>query len=98
MNKPDRNSRIRVNDRIDQAPTPVARIAAVCIELTLSMQRNHDRLPDYADLRKVLEPYILEIELTARADEARMAKSGAIQERIANLDKQLSSIRFRDEF
>lgn len=87
-----------MNDRIDNASTPAARIAAVCIELIRQMQRHHDRLPDYADLTKALEPYILELELNARADEVRLARTGAIAERIVFLDRQLRSIKFKDDF
>jgi len=87
-----------MNERIEHAKTPAGRIAAVCVEMMRRMQRHHDRLPDYADLTKELEPYILEIELNARADEARMAKSGAINERIVFLDRELKHIKFRDDF
>jgi len=47
---------------------------------------------------KELEPYILELELNARADEVRLARTGAIAERIVFLDRQLRSIKFRDGF
>ncbi len=87
-----------MNERIENAPTPAARIAAVCVELIRSMQRHHDRLPDYADLTKVLEPYILEIEMNARAYELRLAKSGAINERIAIVGRETKKIKFRDDF
>jgi len=94
----------KVNGRINHDDTPEGRIAAVCKSLMLQMENRHNKtgvgpsVPDYADLRDVLKPFVERELLNARIDEARKNSGVILTARVKELAAQLQAIKFPDEF
>jgi hypothetical protein len=72
--------------------TPEDRIAAVARTLTHKMYEEHSRLPDYADFRQALKPFIQREMVLARIDEARVSGSSFITSRVKALTRELMAI------
>jgi hypothetical protein len=90
-----------MNGRMKEAKTAEARIAAVARSLTLRMQKGLDdpeklkNVPDYADFRVALHPYIERELLLARIDEARKTAAAQITSRVKELALQLAECEMR---
>ena len=76
----------------DEAATPEERLAAVAHELALHFQDSFSRIPDYADFRDALRPYLVRELLMVRIDEARVSCGRCLTDRVANLNAQLVEI------
>lgn len=81
-----------MNVRIQDEDTPAGRIAAVARALAIRMEREFEktgqgpRIPDYADLRSAIEPYLRRELLVARIDEA--ARSAAAETKYPRTTRQ----------
>ncbi len=80
-----------MNGRIREADTPEERLAAVAKSLVEQMERK-DRVPDYADFRDALRPFVERELLLARIDEARKACGRGLTARIDEISVQLKKL------
>jgi len=87
-----------MNIRIQTGRTPEERLAAVAVEVVKRMQKNHGRLPDYADFAKEFKSYLLELDVKARLEENAVALRLELTKRRVDLENILQSISFSDEF
>lgn len=84
--------------RIQTAKTPEDRLAAVAVEVMIRMQKNHGRLPDYADFAKEFRPYLDKIRVQAQLDENEIALRLELSKRREDLLRHQKAIKFSDDF
>lgn len=80
-----------MNGRILEGDTPEERLAAVAKSLLIQLEKKN-RVPDYADFRETLRPFIQRELVLARIDEARKSCGRGLTARIEELAAELSKI------
>lgn len=83
-----------MNVRIHHEETPEGRLAAVAVSLMYHMETSKQRLPDYADFREAMRPFIKRELLNARLDEANMSLKVALADRIKDIASELKALKF----
>lgn len=93
-----------MNGRILDEDTPEGRIAAVVRSLCVQMEDRHNKtglgpiLPDYADFREALRPFLRMEILKARIDEARKTAGAVLTTRMRELSAELMDIKLPDGY
>jgi hypothetical protein len=84
-----------MNGRASSEDTPEGRLAAVARSLAMKMETQFNKtgqgpaVPDYADYRRALAPFLRRELLLARIDEARKTSSTALTTRMKELAGEL---------
>lgn len=89
-----------MNGRIHHDETTAEdRIAAVAKSLCIQIgDKFRGRVPDYADFRDALRPFVQRELLRARIDEARKLSGRVMTERVKELAKELDAIEYPNDF
>lgn len=81
----------KMNGRTREGETPEERLAAVAKSLMDQMEKTN-RVPDYADFRDTLRPFVLAELFRARIDEARKGCGRGLTGRVQELDAELKKL------